>query len=99
MSYSNLQIINNDDLALCSVTSQYGIHQITNGSTYVLGNSASCIDLIFTSQPNIVVDSGVDPSLHLNFHYQIKNAKFYLKIQFPPPYEREILHYGQGNSY
>ena len=25
-------------------------------------------------------------------------AKFNLKIHFPPPYEREIWHYGQGNT-
>ena len=93
------EILNGKLHFLCSVTSQYGNHQITNESTYVLGNSASCVDLIFTWQPNLVVDSGVHPSLHLNFHHQIMNAKFNLKFQVPPPYEREILHYGQGNSW
>ena len=37
-------------------TSQYGLYQIINGPTHVLENSSSFIDLIFTSQPNFVVD-------------------------------------------
>ena len=69
------------------VTSQFGLHQIINEPTHVLEKSSSCIDLIFTSQPNLVVDSGVHPSLHPNCHHQIVYAKFNLKIHFPPPYE------------
>ena len=46
----------------------------------------------------MVEDSGVHPSLHPNSHHQIVHAKFNLKINFPPPYEREIWHYGQGNT-
>ena len=53
---------------------------------------------IFTSQPNLVVDSSVHRSLHPNYHHQTVYAKFNLKINFPPPYEREIWHYGQGNT-
>ena len=67
------------------VTSQFGLHQIINEPTHVLEKSSSCIDLIFTSQPNLVVDSGVHPSLHPNCHHQIVYAKFNLKIHFPPP--------------
>ena len=50
---------------------------------HVLENCSSCIDLIFTSQPNLVVDSSVHPSLHPNCHHQIAYAKFNLKIHFP----------------
>ena len=80
------------------VTPQFGLHKIINEPTRVLENSSSCIDLIFTSQPNLVVDLGVHPSLHPNCHHQIVYANFNLKIHFPPPYEREIWHYGQGNT-
>ena len=79
------------------VTSQYGLHQIINEPPHVLENSSSCIDLIFTSQSNLVVDSGLHPSLHPNCHHQIAYAKFNLKIHIPPPYEQGIWHYGQGN--
>ena len=80
------------------VTTQYGLQQITNEPTHVLENSSSCIDFIFTSHLNLIVDSGVHPSLHPNCHHQIVYAKFDLKIHFPPPYEREIWYYGQGNT-
>ena len=71
------------------VTSQYGLHQIINEPTHVLNNSSS-INLIFTSQPNLGLDSGVHPSLHLNCPHQIVYAKFNVKIHFPPTYEQEI---------
>ena len=38
------------------LTSQSGLCQIINEPTHILNNSRSCIDLIFTSQPNVVVD-------------------------------------------
>ena len=46
-------------------TSQYGLHQIINEATHVLENSLFCVDLIFTSQPNLVVDSGFSGFIHL----------------------------------
>ena len=58
---------------------------------------SSCIDLIFASQPNLVMGSGVHSSLHENCHHQIIYAKFNLKIYYPPPYEREIWHYQKAN--
>ena len=61
------------------VASQYGLHQIINEPAHVLENFSSFIDLIFTSQPNLVVDSCVQPSLHPNCHHQIVYAKFDLK--------------------
>ena len=81
-----------------SITSQFGLHQLINEPTHLLQNSSSCIDLIFTSQPNIVVESGVHPSLHPNCHHQIIFAKFNLKIYYPPPYLREVWHYKEANA-
>ena len=66
-------------------TSQFGLSQIIKEPTHFLSNSASCIDLIFTSQPNLVMHSGVYPSLHSNCHHQIVFAKFNLTIFYPPP--------------
>ena len=43
------------------------------------------------------MESGVQPSLHLNCHHQITYARFNLKIYHPPPYEREIWHYKNAN--
>ena len=72
--------------------------QIIKEATHILESSSSCIDFIFTTQPNVVVESGVHPSLHLNCHHQIVFAKFNLQIYYPPPYPREIWHYKQVNS-
>ena len=44
-----------------------------------------CIHVIFASQPNLVVESGVQSSLHQICH-QIVFARFNLKKVFPPPY-------------
>ena len=67
-----------------SITSQFGLHQLIKEPTQLLQNSSSYIDLIFTSQPNIVVESGVHLSLHPNCHHQIIFAEFNLKIYYQP---------------
>ena len=61
-------------------------------------NSSSCIDLIFTSQPNMVIKSGIHSSLHLSCHHQIVFAKFNLKICYPKQYSREIWHFKGGKT-
>ena len=61
-------------------------------------NSASCIDLILTNQPNLVIDSGVHPSLHTNCHHKIVYCKLNLNIKFPPPYERLVWHYNKADT-
>ena len=81
-----------------AVTSQFGLQQLIKELTHILGNSSSCIDLIFTSHPTLFVELGNHPSLHLNCHHQITYAKFNLKIHYPPPYEREIWHYQKANT-
>ena len=79
------------------VTSQFGLQQIIKEPTHFIGDSSSCIDLIFTIQPNLVMESGVHSSLHANCHHHITFAKFNLKIHYPPPYEREVWHYQRAN--
>ena len=56
---------------LDSITSLYGMKQLISELTYILQQSSSCIDLIFTNQPNIVMDSDVDSSLHHKCHHQV----------------------------
>ena len=86
-----------EGISVENITSQFGLHQIINEPTHVLENSSSCIDLIFTSQPNLSVESGTEPSLHPNCHYQIIYAKFNLEVLYPPPYTREVWHYHDSN--
>ena len=80
------------------MTSQCGFKQVISDPTHILESSSSCIDLIFTSQPNLVMNSGVHSSLHPNCHHQIIHAKFNLKIFYPPPYERVVWHYQDANN-
>ena len=56
---------------LFSLTSSNGFLQLTNEPTHIQTSSSSCIDLIFTNQPNLSVNSGVHASLHPNCHHQI----------------------------
>ena len=63
-------------------TSLYGMKQVTTEPTHVLESSASCIDLIFTNQPNIVLDSGVHLSLYEKCHHQIIYSKRNLRIEY-----------------
>ena len=45
-------------------TSHFGLKQLIHEPTRIIGDRSSCIDLIFASQPNLVLESGVQSSLH-----------------------------------
>ena len=80
------------------LASQFAMSQVINEPTHILDILKSCLDLIFTSQPNVIMDSGVHPSLHSNCHHQIIYTKFYLKVFYPPSYERTEWHVSRANS-
>ena len=71
------------------ITSQPKILQIIKEPTHILENSKSCIDLIFISQPNMGIDSGVRVSLHSHCHHQIIYAS---------PYDRMVWFFKHVNS-
>ena len=71
----------------------YGFDQLISDLTHILPASSRCTDLIFTGQPNLVVDSGVQPSLHTNCHHQITCCNINLMIVYPPPYECLVWDY------
>lgn len=81
-----------------AITSQLGLQQITKEPTHFIGNFSSYIDLIFTLQSNLVLESAFHVSLHPIRHHQIVFGKFNLKIAYPFPYEREIWHYEKANT-
>ena len=81
-----------------SLTSLYGLHQIISEPTHITPYSSSCIDLLFTNEPNMVLNSGVHPSLYEKCHHQIVFAEVSLKIEFPPPYERNIWDYDKADN-
>ena len=80
------------------MTSQCGFKQVISDPTHILESNSSCIDLVFTSQPNLVMTLGVHSSLLPYCHHEKMNAKFKLKIIFAPPYEWVVWHYQDGNN-
>ena len=74
-------------------------HQhLTLTKLYVNQQDPSCIDLIFCDQPNIIVGSGVRPSLEPFYKHQI----IYCNINFNMPsdlsYMRKVWHYNRANT-
>ena len=80
-----------------TITSNFDLHQLVHDPTHILEKSL-CIDLIFTSQLNMMVNLGVHSSLHANFHYQVLFAKFYLEIYYSPQYQCEAWHYREADA-
>ena len=87
----------NEETKNDSITTPYGFSQIIFGPTFILLNY-SCFYFSFTSQPNLVVESGVYPSLYLNCQHQIVFAKLSLKTEYPPLYKCFIWDYKNANG-
>ena len=56
--------------------------------THILHIFSPFIDLIFASQPNLIIESGVHPSLHPNCHHQLIYVKFKFTITIERGLER-----------
>ena len=52
-----------------TIASSYGLNKLIQEPTHILHSSSSCIHLIFTSQPNLVMESGIHSSLHSNCYH------------------------------
>ena len=76
----------------------HGFRHLISQPTHLLPQSSSCIDLIFTDQPNLIVDSGVSPSLHSNCYHQITHCKLNLSIEYLPLYERLVWDYNKSKA-
>ena len=62
-----------------------GFKHLISDATHMLSQSLSCIDLIFTDQPNYVIDCGIHPSLNQNCHHQITFCNVNLTVEYPLP--------------
>ena len=81
-----------------NVPSLYGKKQSISAPTHILQHSSSCIDLILVDEPNLVIDSGIHPSLHQTCHHQDIFCKLNMKIEYPPSYASEIFDYGKSQT-
>ena len=78
------------------VTSRPRLHQLIN---HMLKNHSSCFHLIFTCQPNLVIESGAHSFLHSScLHQIVKFVKFNLKICYPTPYSKEDWHFKETET-
>ena len=53
---------------------------------------------MFADKPNVVVESGVFPSLYVKCNYHIIFSKFNVNVFYSPPYQRLIWDYRGGYS-
>ena len=78
--------------------SSLGLSQVISEPTNFEPNkNPSCIDLVITDQPNIILDSGTPASLDQYCHHQIIYCKVNFKIP-PPSLDRKIWHFNRANS-
>ena len=77
------------------LTSQ--MNQLLEPTNFEPNKNPSCIDLIFTDQPNCVIESGTCPSLDNYCHHQITYCRMNFQIPLTPSYERKIWHFGRAN--
>ena len=77
--------------------SHHNLHQLIDTPPHILPNSESCIYLLFTSQPNLISESGVHASLFPRYNHQIIYEKINLKIYYLPPYEKLVWDYTKAN--
>ena len=71
---------------------------ISEPTNFTPHKNPTCIDLIFTDQANLVLQSGTRPSLDPKCHHDIIHCKINYKIPPPPPHERTIWHYHRANT-
>ena len=64
------------------VTRNYELHQRIQEPKHILNSSSSSIDLIFTFQSNLVMESEIHSSIHPNCNHQVVFAKFNFSV-FP----------------
>ena len=79
------------------LTADIGLNQLISEPTHLMGSSKSCIDLLFTDQPNLITDSGVHPSLHEHCHHHIVYRKPPASNITLPPYTRKIWYHDKAD--
>ena len=75
------------------ITSTARYNQIIFESAHFPNNSLSCIDLIITSNPSIIVDLGIEKSLCSSSHHNIIYEKINFRVLLPQRHLRTISDY------
>ena len=69
---------------------------ISEPTNYEPHKNPSCIDLVVTDQPNIILDCGTRASLDSYCHHHIVHCKINFSIPPPQRFERKTWHLNRG---
>jgi len=69
--------------AIQTLFANHGIFQLVDQPTFITKIARTCIDLVATDQPNLILTTKIYPSLHTNSHHQVNFTK--VNIKCPPP--------------
>ena len=91
---------NAEGVQLDNLFSNLGLTQMISEPTHFMRDDCrpSCIDLILTDQPNLVLENGVRGSLDMTVKHQIIFCKINFKIPPLPKYVRKIWHFNRANA-
>ena len=70
---------------------------ISEPTNFEPNKNPSCIDLVITDQPNLILDSGTRVSLDPYCHHQIIYCKVNFRIPPPPSLDRKSWHFSRAN--
>ena len=74
------------------------MHQLISQPTHPLPTSSTCIDIVLTDEPNLIINSGVHSSIHKNCHHQVTFCKLHLNIEYSPPDECLVWDYKKADT-
>ena len=91
---------NLEGVELVNLFSDLSLTQIISEPTHFMRETCkpTCIDLVVTDQPNLVLDSGVRDSLDKAVKHKIIFCKINFKIPPPPKYLRKIWHFNRARE-
>ena len=88
----------NEGTQLDMLFSELGLSQMIIEPTHFREHcKPSCIDLIICDQPNLVIESGVRPSLDPACKHQITFCRLSIKTFRILPFQRLVWHYNKAN--
>ena len=80
------------------ITNLGSFQLISESTNFEPHKNPSCIDLVVTDQPSIILDSGTRASLDSYCHHQIVHCKVNFRIPPPLPFERKIWQFNRENA-
>ena len=90
---------NNEGIQLNILFSELGLTQLISEPTHFRDNcQPTCIDLILCDEPNLVLESGVRPSLDPNCKHQITYCVLRIKNPKVLPHKRTVWNYDKAND-